>query len=249
MTSVLFRQALNKQLLSRYSVPGNAHNFVERFERLRGLFESDIEAAYRRAIAASAGLQQIFSYNEPLPELSESGFIDALLIWTRKAMRAVTLVGEREIEFSKSISTLKVVYDSQNFTVDLDFPGFRSVRLRSIGASFFVSAHYRNAIGGEGAIGVSLVKPDVSIGPIAVAVLPGVRPWSPQAIPVSASGAMLYNVDPRGQWMGRINAVGFGGDGGVMTRLGLTQFLNLEFRVVATVDELDGAYWTTQDRA
>jgi hypothetical protein len=255
MTSLLFKQALNKQILSRYNVPGNAHNFVERFERLRALFESDIEAAYQRAIAASVGLTSIFSYKEPLPELSESGFIDKLLIWTRKAMRAVTLAGEREIEFVKTVSVSvppTVVAGSPVFKFKVDFPGFRSVRLRAIAASINgFDKQYAQSAYFNSTYAISLIKEDPSMGPNAVAVLPQVRPWGPQANPVNVSGALLYNVNPEGEWTGRISSNVIDGNGQrspIPGPQGIIHHLIFEFRVVATVDKLDGLYWINEDR-
>ena len=119
-----FTQDLEGQFHSRHSVPGNAHNFAERFEQLRALFNSDIKAAYQRALAASAGLKAIFDFNDALPVISETGFIDNFLIWTRNAMRAVTSIAENEIEFSRTvpvpISAVSAATPVAPFSVDLE---------------------------------------------------------------------------------------------------------------------------------
>jgi len=84
LSRLKFSQDLELQLLSRHDVQGNAHNYSERFEDVRRLFESDILSAYRRAIAVSKGFESVFGISPPkLPEVTAVGFLDRLVIWTR----------------------------------------------------------------------------------------------------------------------------------------------------------------------
>ena len=268
VSSLQFRQSVERQLMSRINVPGNAHNYVERFELVRTLFESDVAAAYRRALAVAVGLEKIFLFNKPVPIPKESGFIDELLIWTREAMRAVTRVGEVEIELSKAVDVVVQVSPPPGnpvFNLYVDFPGLTSVRLRSIAASFYrtgsgnlVNDNISNSI-----IGMSLVKTptgpaevalgykqDQNAGPAIVAVIPAIRQWSPQSSPASASGSLLYNVNPIGTWAGRLNFVGRDGTGQNWSRGASIVGLLIEMRVVAVVDASNPSWvWIQQDMA
>ncbi len=99
-----FVQDINRQLLGRYDVPGNGHNYAERFDRLRKLFESDITSAYRRALSAAAGLSALFDFKDAVPPFDGSDFLDDFVIWSRNAMRAVALIGESEIEIVRHVA-------------------------------------------------------------------------------------------------------------------------------------------------
>jgi hypothetical protein len=109
-------QDIGRQLIGRYHMPGNAHNFGQRFDRVRRLFESDVTSAYRRAIAAREGLKQIFDFSDDanFPDPKDPEMLDNFIQWTRNAMRAVALIGETEIEFTQRY-TLTYKKDESSF--------------------------------------------------------------------------------------------------------------------------------------
>lgn len=246
LTRFKFSQDLERQLLGRHDVPGNAHNFKERFERLRTLYETDITSAYRRAFAAAAGLDAIFEYKVAPPEPSKLNFVDELVVWTRRAMRAVTLLSEREIEFTRVVPTA-VPEQPGPFNIDLtpSFAGFKSPRVRAIGASF-------NADGDvQAGLGLVLVKTETKTGPRVVIPIPAVKQYSNSRDPVMIDGAAVYNVDPRGSWTARLSKKGFAG--GATTdqfdRAALIKKMLIHIRIQAVPDDtVESAWWTAEDR-
>jgi hypothetical protein len=246
-----FTQEVERQLLGRHDVPGNADNFGERFERLRKLFASDVVSAYRRALAASAGLAALFDFKDPLPTLAKNGFLDELVIWTRNAMRAVARVGESEIEFTRVISipvapATPAAPASINF--DTSFPGFKMLRLRGIAACFCQDpGDVKNDNAGNASIGAVMVKTDGGLGPRVVIPLPSVRQFGAQREPVYVDGALIYNVDPRGNWSYRVSTKGIGGNGAAWERAALIKSLIVYMKLVGVPEEKDGSWWTTED--
>lgn len=253
LTRLTQTQDIQRQLLARQSISGAAENYLERFQRVRALYEADIKAAYRRALAAQKGLAALFDRVDAVPAVSGNGFLDTLLIWTRDAMRAVTHIGESEIEFTKNF-VVPIPPGAGNGPFPLDtrtaFAGLKSVRLRSISMSYTYSdGSYPNNGDGNGAVSVVLLKTDETIGPKPVVVNPNVRCWSLQGQAQAIDGALLYNVDPRGNWSGRVNQKGMTGSGDEWANRPNAKNLVVQFHVVAVPDPLnDGSFWTSADK-
>lgn len=71
--------------LKRLSENGSGNNYVLRFEFLQKMFEIDLIEAYCRIRAASIGLRAIYNINVPVPEITDTGYLDKLILWGRKA--------------------------------------------------------------------------------------------------------------------------------------------------------------------
>ena len=91
-------------LQSRHTQPGHALNYKERGERVRALLRQELVTSYQRAQAVYSGLKQVFNIDEPLPKLSENGYIDDLVLWARKIVKALALRKEKETVFEHVIS-------------------------------------------------------------------------------------------------------------------------------------------------
>lgn len=247
---LVYTQEIERQMQGRHDVSCNAHNYSERFERLAKLYQSDITTAYRRALAASAGLASLFEFTTAVPTPSENGFLDKLVIWTRDAMRAVTLVGEREIELIKLIPIPIPTASTGSASIDKLFDGFKMVRLKSIAASFTLDGgDTKNTNEGNGSIGVLLVKSDSKLGPKVVVPFPAVRQFTAQRDPIGVDGGLIYNVDPRGNWSFRVSSKGMNGIGGEWLRATTIKQIILHLRVVCVVDPAnDTTWWNSEDR-
>jgi hypothetical protein len=222
-------QGITQQFKDRHLVPGNAHNFAERFQRLRELFNADITSAYRRAFAAEKGLRVVFGVSDKVPRRTpeKDVLLDDLVIWTRNVMRRVTTLVEREIEFEHIVPM--TLYEGNglggnpnaNFSQLMSqdgsgaykfyvppFRGMLHVRLRAVGASFI-------------ALKKDLTRPEVSgsrlhlnlMGPLHTAgglrtggmrrplfVLPSVGPFLPTSPINYMQGSDVYNAEAEGWW-------------------------------------------------
>jgi len=221
-----FVYELDRKRLSCQDVLGNAYNFGQRHCRVRKLFESDITAAYRRAIAAALGLSQIFSYTDPqytafpwLPDLASRSnpdagdFLDDFVIWTRNAMRAVALIGENEVEYVEQIFC-RMGADSQEIQLGSYFDHIKYVRLRSVAASYILNkdalsspeksqATFRLVITRKEELG----QPS-GIGPQPIIFIPNVRVFGSQNQPEFVEATSLYNMEPRGTWIASLSGKG-----------------------------------------
>jgi len=90
------------QRLAKFSEPGNGNNFVERFELLKSLFDAELIMLYKKIVAASVGLQEIFGLSHPVPTVRDIGYLNDLILW---ALDATNDLEKR----SYSIDTLTVV--------------------------------------------------------------------------------------------------------------------------------------------
>jgi hypothetical protein len=231
-----FVQDINRKLLGRYDVSGNSHNYAERYEQVRKLFESDILSAFRRAIAAADGLKSLFGYVDPKydrptverPHLpnpdsllvpDEPDFLGELVLWTRNAMREVARIGENEIEIVvEAYATIKPWSSQTDFDpeplFDVDtrgsFVGLKYVRLRAIGASFIAGKDDLKAEEKANAtFKLALLRDgDPAIGPREILVVPRVRAFNTQREPDFIEGGAIYNSDPRGLWSFRLAGIG-----------------------------------------
>ncbi len=247
-----FTQKIQNQLQARYDVPGNAHNYAERHVRKRALFLSDIQAAYERAMAVAVGAKDLFGFNEPLP-VPTPNVLDALVLWSKLAMRAATRVAETEIEFTKDIA---VTVPTGSAPIALDttnaFAGLLNLRLRAVGASWIsASGELKDNIETQ-YFTTQLVcaRTDGQLGPKSVFIIGGVRAFGLQRPVEMNSGAAIYNLDPRGQWTIRLAPMGHTQNPTLdWPRNSLIKALVLHFQVLAVPDPTkDSAWWTTADR-
>jgi hypothetical protein len=258
-----FRQELQQQLEGRYDVPGNAHNFAQRFDRTRELFDSDITSAYCRAISAAAGLKAIFGYVDqdfvdnsqpqkpaiPHPE-KDDDFLDHFIIWTRKAMRAVAQIGESEIEFTRNI--VVPLDPSSIATLDLTsaFSGLRYVRLRSVAVGFIAENEDATAPEKSNAsFALVMVRNDVSVGPNQVVIVPNIQCYNVGRQLPNVQGSALYNVDPQTKWTVRLSSTGLTSTQKPINRQGWITGLLFQLSVVGVVDpKVGNDWWLSADR-
>jgi hypothetical protein len=246
-----FTQDINRQLLGRYNVPGNAHNYSQRFDRIRKLFESDIVSAYQRAMAAAVGLSKLFDYSDPLPSPNGSDFLDDFVIWTRKAMRAVNQIGESEIEIVRYIRIDAVPVGAFDHDFTDVFAGMKYVRLRDLSVSFCgADADVTTTVPRANAsFPVVMVLDGAQLGPRPVIALPGVNAFGAQRQTQTVSGGAVYNIDPRGNWSIRMSATGVTTNNTAISRDTWVTGLVIQLHVVCVPDPaLDGSWWVSGDR-
>lgn len=251
-----FLQLLERQRLGRHEVSGNAHNFVERFERVRKHYISDLAAAYRRAIAASLGAYDLLGYMDPkyrvdkpwladtssLPKPNSKDFLDEFVIWTRDAMRGISLITENEIEFVQQLPFKAAV---QPMTIEMSraFLGARYVRLRSIAASYTVDKDdLNNPERTNASFRLAMERtnePDqaAEIGPEETVYVPDVRLYSAQRSPEFFSGSSLYNLNCQGRWIVHLSKQGVtNSSAGLIARDSWLKGIVLHLRVAALID-------------
>ncbi|MBV4491595.1 hypothetical protein [Pseudomonas oryzicola] len=108
-------------MFSRYTTPGNAQNFAERYTRARRLFQEDLSESYRKIYSACLGARQCFRIHkfpkidvplfEDYPSVGiwcsqfanfgdyfASDILDALVLWTRDTMRDLERIAQYESE-------------------------------------------------------------------------------------------------------------------------------------------------------
>jgi len=78
-----YQRALN----ARHSEPGNALNYVERFDRVLAFYKDDITQAYVLSRAASAGLGLLSEIKAELPPIEGVQYLDKLIQWNRAAIK------------------------------------------------------------------------------------------------------------------------------------------------------------------
>ncbi len=250
-----FTQDLELQLLARHGVDGNAHNYAERFNSVRRLYDSDIQAAYKRAKAVMAGFEAVFGIKPPdLPAVAPFGFLDAFVIWTRDAMRSVTTLAETEIEFVRDI-VITIPAAATNAPVSFDvkdhFQGLQAVRLRSI-SLFFTSDHAstHNDHFTNGTVAAVLAKTAPETSPRIILPVTGVRWFVSGREPTTIDGSLVYNADPRGTWNVKLSGKGLLSDGNPLDRAATIKKLVVRFSVLANIDpKNDTLFWfSTEDR-
>lgn len=224
-------QELNRMLIGRYDTPGSAHNFAERFDRLRKFFEQDIVSAYRRALAAKEGMWKIYFKKIPLPDIEREDFLDEMVLWTRECMRYVARISETEFEITKQF---KVSINRSaagggkigQFTIgDKNLAKLGYVRLREIGATFSYSGDPLKETGKTTAsFKLLLLKGFTSDGQTPSEFeFQRSQPRTFVALNMKAEGAyapdfvggtLCYNLDPQGTWDYRVADAwtNYGGD-------------------------------------
>jgi hypothetical protein len=96
--------AYQKALQARHNTPGNALNYVERYNRITGYLQQDIVVAFQKLQCLANACNALFSLSLPLPPLQETGYLDTLVTYTR------TLINKVEIATVKEVSFNHVVY-------------------------------------------------------------------------------------------------------------------------------------------
>lgn len=96
--------------LSRLNETGSGNNYVARFDFLKKIFEKDLIEAYCRSRAAALGLKNIYNLDIPVPEITNVGFLDKLVIWAREATyeleKKFFKIRETTVSFSLHDSTV-----------------------------------------------------------------------------------------------------------------------------------------------
>ena len=243
-----FVAALDRQAMGRFDQPGSAQNYVQRFCRVRQLFEVDIVAAYRRALAASAFLRDCYTFTETLTTPDDPDLLDSFVIWTKGAMRVVALGSEREIEIVRHIRILDD--GSKVWSTTLGFPGFFRPRLRGVAACYLCSLKEQDdADRGNLSFGVVLAHPSDG----AVVLLPAVRMYRYDRPIEWMEGAAIYNLDPSGIWSVRFNTVGSTSEitppGQYAPNPDFVDGIVLLLRMACTPDpSKDASWWLAEDR-
>ena len=100
-----------RRLLDRYTAPGSAMNYRERYERILELLREDVADAYVRMICVEAGLKRALGFSigtsgdvNAIPIPTSPKPLEALISWTRSAMREVEKRAESETEVSLVIA-------------------------------------------------------------------------------------------------------------------------------------------------
>lgn len=122
-------KAANHAMFTRLVSPGNAHNYAERFERVFRFFSEDLSEAYQKAYCAALGLKSVYRIDNVIPLFNSSSSetnvnnwigatvgrdvayssysipdaIDALVTWTRNAMRDIERISQYEVEYTVPI--------------------------------------------------------------------------------------------------------------------------------------------------
>jgi len=75
----VIRHTLAKTKMSQ--VDGSASNYLQRFERAREVFVNEFKNAYSKLVAVQDGLKVVYDISTPLPEITDSGYLDKLYLW------------------------------------------------------------------------------------------------------------------------------------------------------------------------
>jgi hypothetical protein len=79
-----------EQRLAKYIEPGNGNNYVGRFAFLKQLFDNELVILYKKILAASVGLREIYGLAKPeIPALRDVGYLDLLVFWAQGATNAL----------------------------------------------------------------------------------------------------------------------------------------------------------------
>ena len=130
-------------------------------------------------------------------------------------MRHVTKKAEGEIDYSRVVSiSLTQANPVAPFNINMEnmFSGLQYVRLRAVEIAFAYDGIVQNTDPANGTLGVVLIKSDNKLGPKVVVANPAVRQWGSTSATL-VGGALLYNVDPRGTWTGRLSSKAMSGAG------------------------------------
>lgn len=214
---------------TRYSAPGNAHNFSQRRDRILVLALEDISEAFEKARSAFAGLKLVYGYTAA-PEVKVSA-LDELTLWTRAAMREVERQNEAtfytQFLFPLQSAIPGAAADAKpmvsgadwgasmgdkgngvvRFEMGAAFRNMKTIRVRGIGLSFVPKEDKSRS----SRLSAVIFPPEQPFGiggakyrrpPV---VIGGVKPLSPDAVPEVVRDESVHNIDPRtGFWEIRV---------------------------------------------
>jgi hypothetical protein len=144
-------ESYQKALTARHSEPGNALNYVERFNRVLEFYKQDVAEAFSLSRAAAAGIALTTNFKTDIPPLNENNYLDKLVEWNRATVRQMNLFSRDDIQSEITIpirylSSLKTTYIDQmkedgagELLFDLSdyFPiGLTHARLKGVGVTF-----------------------------------------------------------------------------------------------------------------
>ena len=100
------RQALNNEqiqidsLREKMNTAGNALNYKERISQLKALYDTEYDALYRKAYAASVGLVRVYGIDTELPAVNISDTLFQIRSWYANAMAQLESVLKYDHEFT-----------------------------------------------------------------------------------------------------------------------------------------------------
>lgn len=146
---------LNNDLIKRKSLlVGNALNYLERFQNVKQLFQEDIRQVYSMLKAAEEGLKIVYQINNPLPDITDNGYLYLLYIWLKQTinkleddlqqdyeytllipLRVGLAVKDQHIKFYENDNMFKQARNTRYLKITIPqeiFPGMKFIRLRGL---------------------------------------------------------------------------------------------------------------------
>lgn len=99
---------------ARHTTPGNAHNFVERWQWIKQLFQEDAIEAYQKSVSIRNGLRLILNMKdtpEP-PGATGENFVNDLTMWIRACFRNLELYEQFTQDFEITIPLVQPIIPS-----------------------------------------------------------------------------------------------------------------------------------------
>jgi hypothetical protein len=263
------------RLLDRLLAPGSALNFRERYERTLSLLREDVKDAYVRMICAHSGLTRLMDIQTPVPPPTTERPLEALISWTRSAMRTVEQRAERETEVDILIpfrqpkltdtplvpealwnaqmadgadGAFEIKLSSQDFLKGLESP-----RIVQLGVSYVMKGNADQVAVRSQSISLKVFLPEqpLKIGGMDLAyrqpplLFANVTPFG-QGEPQWVSGMPVKNADPRGTWKFMVGPRVLGLSAGKTTRINIIEDLRLHLRLLALASP-DPGKWSAND--
>ena len=219
--------AYQQALEDRHAAPGNALNYSERFDRIRGLLEQDIAVAYQKTKCVSLGAKRIFGVSLSLDAPTQLAYLDILVKYIRDVINLIeqATVSETDFEHVVSLHQLRALRGTPNTSQLIDDTHWKAMFPSPGLVSFSLDKEFPPAVGNLRlrAIGLSFVtsdpeKPDTHLRSICAAVFPPETPeffgdgkgWDPRGpviferVPIYDPNNVryvqvpsIYNIDPR----------------------------------------------------
>jgi len=92
-------KANQDELAARYTVPGHALNYSERYDRLRSLLTQDVTVAFQKIRCLYKACNKVFDLALDLQDPFPFGYLDYLVVFVRDAVNAVEVATVEEIDF------------------------------------------------------------------------------------------------------------------------------------------------------
>jgi hypothetical protein len=85
---VAANEAYQQRLQTLHAADGSSINYLQRMERIVPLFLDDLLSVYQKMKSVLAGVSFIYGEgSDPLPDFSDSGYLDELVLWYRRFLR------------------------------------------------------------------------------------------------------------------------------------------------------------------